>query len=350
MRVGLITTIGQNIGDDFIKIGLVKALKNAFPSRDIEFVTLDKTFPFLALPQGHPGRLVERLPKGRKPIHRLAHRMMSYRGGTIFDDCDAVIQCGAPIVWRDLAQDSWPTILWEGILPAFRKSGRPIVNAAGGSCYPWVSRAHPDPSAADQALIARMADTATITVVRDDLCKAVFRECGRDVEMIPCSALLSGTMPESKAASGDKDTILLNYMPGGGHFDFGQSIDTTAWEETMRVLTRRLATRHRVAFVCHNAREKQAALALGTDAEVILPEDYASYFALSKRAKAGVFNRMHAAVSMGGLGVPSVAIGNDPPSEATLRATFPAPPSMAMSRVRARTGTGASGEVRVTSP
>ena len=39
-----------------------------------------------------------------------------------------------------------------------------------------------------------------------------------------------------------------------------------------------------------------------------------------------------------------------PPSEATLRATLPAPPSMAISRVRASTGIGASGDVRVTSP
>ena len=39
-----------------------------------------------------------------------------------------------------------------------------------------------------------------------------------------------------------------------------------------------------------------------------------------------------------------------PPNAATLRATLPAPPSMAVSLWMRRTGTGASGEIRATSP
>lgn len=310
MRIGLITTIGQNIGDDFIKLGLMRAVGEALQSDKVEFVTLDKTLPFLALPPGHIGRWIERLPKGRKPLHKAAHQLFSYKGGTIFDDCDAVIQCGAPILWKNFSQDSWPSIIWEGILPAYKRLERPIINAAGGSCYPWRERDDVTPSPGDVALVRRMADVATTTTVRDDLCESIFRQCGKTVERIQCSALLSSPGPYANSEA-ERDTVLVNYMPGGGHFDFGQKIDPVSWEKTVRSLVERLSSRHRVAFVCHNARERDAALALNLPADVVLPEDYDAYFALAKRAKAGVFNRMHAAVSLAGMGVPSVAIGND---------------------------------------
>jgi hypothetical protein len=100
-------------------------------------------------------------------------------------------------------------------------------------------------------------------------------------------------------------------MPGGGHFDWGQRIDASAWRATTRSLIDRISRRHPVAFICHNTQEYAAAEELNSNVPRLLPKSIEDYFSLIASSKAAVCNRLHASVALAGLGIPSVAVGTD---------------------------------------
>jgi polysaccharide pyruvyl transferase WcaK-like protein len=185
----------------------------------------------------------------------------------------------------------------------------PIFNLAAGSCYPWERQPATVDNRGDAEFLTAIHGYCRLTTVRDRLSHHLFGTLGFSVPHIPCSALLAADLPE-KTSNGD-GSILINYMPGGGHYDFGQGVDGSSWEQTMRNLVARLRKRHRVAFICHSEKELAAASSVADGLPCYLPKSVEEYFAMASEAKAGVFNRMHASVGLAGMGIPSIAIGTD---------------------------------------
>ena len=312
MKVGLVTTINTNIGDDFIRIGLVGALKAAFPGENFDFITIDKMRPLAALPDGAWLRRLESIESIRRYIQFfLARPFRAVSPSNAFDSCAFVLQCGAPIAFERMGRNAAYAMLWRGLLASHADQGGRVLNFAGGSCFRWIGRDRLELADFDREMLAFMAKTAQHTAVRDDLCRTVFAKAGASVEVIPCSALLAGQVLQPVPPLDAGEYIYFNYMKGGGHYDFGQDIDAGTWQKTIVDLIARLGMRHKVAFLCHSATEGREAEAMGTGIPVFVPTDHADYFRLASKAKAGIFNRMHAAVAHGGLGIPSVAIGND---------------------------------------
>jgi hypothetical protein len=100
-------------------------------------------------------------------------------------------------------------------------------------------------------------------------------------------------------------------MPGAGHFEWRQGIDEREWMETARSLVKRLSARHRVAFICHDMREYAAAERVNPDLPRFMPRTPEEYFSLVRASKAAVCNRLHAAVALASVGIPSVSVGTD---------------------------------------
>ena len=68
LRVGLITTLSTNIGDDFIRTGLLRVVREVFAGKEIEFVSINKHKPYTIYPKWHPVRLAalaKYLPRGK---------------------------------------------------------------------------------------------------------------------------------------------------------------------------------------------------------------------------------------------------------------------------------------------
>jgi hypothetical protein len=100
-------------------------------------------------------------------------------------------------------------------------------------------------------------------------------------------------------------------MSGGGHYEWDQGINPSAWRQTIKTLISRLKTRHSVAFLCHNENEYCLAQDLHAMVPCLWPKTPQEYIPLVSGAKLALCNRMHASVALAGLGIPSVAVCTD---------------------------------------
>jgi len=300
MRVGLITTLSTNIGDDFIREGIKHVLREVIDD-EIDFIAVNKHEPLTVYPSWHPARWT---PRGK----RTAARCLSPLGFSRFRRCELIVQCGAPVLWPGCHACEWALPIWRQVVGRLSRKKVKVLNLAAGSCYPWTDQPqHLDD--ADAAFAREIMGYCKLTTAREPLAQQLFNRAGGDVPMFCCSALLAARGHEPKpTASGP---VLINYMPLGGHYDWDQSIDQDAWRQTLRDLIGRLRAKHVVKFICHSPGEVAAAGELDPTLEVLAPRTPAAYFSVVADAKAAVCNRLHASVGMAGLGIPSVAVGND---------------------------------------
>jgi hypothetical protein len=307
-RIGLITTLGTNIGDDFIREGITGLLAELFRSEKVEFVAVNKHRPQEVYASWHPVRLAERLPRGRGKIGSLARRALHRLPLSRFDGCDLIVQCGAPVLWPGCRDAEWAGPLWDEVVS--RLADRvPVLNLAAGSCFPWEQREAARLEPADADYLRTLLGYCRLTTARDTLAHQLYASLGGEVPLLRCSALLAAR--GAAAPARPNGLVLVNYMEGAGHYDWGQGVDAASWESTARETIDRLKGRHQVAFVCHNEAEMELAERLDPTLARHLPRTPAEYFELAAGASAALCNRLHASVGMAGLGVPSVAVGTD---------------------------------------
>ena len=157
--------------------------------------------------------------------------------------------------------------------------------------------------------LKRILGYCRLTTARDALSKKLFAQAGTDTPLLPCPAFLVGG--SRMGAPPEPEYVLMNYMKIAGHYDGGQAIDPARWRGEFKRLLERVRREHRVLLLCHDAEELRLAEELDPSVARVLPKDFDEYFQILSRAKSGVFNRLHAAVALAGLGIPSVSIGND---------------------------------------
>ncbi|MDP6524599.1 MAG: polysaccharide pyruvyl transferase family protein [Kiritimatiellia bacterium] len=310
VRVGLITTLSTNLGDDIVRAGIVNCLKRTSPGTQFDLVLLNKHRPMQVYPQWHPARLADRLPCGKATAARMASSLLHRFGGHCFQNCDLIIYCGSPIMWNGCAMVEWAGPLWKDIVvPMSRKI--PVLNLASGSCYPWENLPSELAQGKDRDFLESVFSTCDINVVRDalarDLAEPLLAE-GR-IETLPCSALLwhEGRLPLRDNA----DTVFLNYMEGGGHFDFRQGIEPSIWRGVFVDFIENLRESHTLAFICHDKKEYTWAAELAPDLPKYLLRKPEDYLEIADRCRAAVCNRLHACMALASLGIPSAAIGTD---------------------------------------
>ena len=310
MKVGVITTIDTNIGDDFIRTGIQNILGKAFEAEKIEYVLVNKHVPYTAYPKGHPLRYVPdmRSVKGGGRAGLLLARMLSPLGGSRFDSCDLIIQSGAPVLWPNCEQCEWNIPIWQQIVGRLHKK-IPVFNIAAGSCYPWEQQppgSFINPREKEYA--TTIGSYCKLTTTRDELANALFNSVGRSNILKPCTAFFVDPQFENDNPG---EYILVNYMKGGGHFSWDQEINDRAWETTMRDVINELKKNHEVRFICHDEKEAKLAKELDPSLKIHLPKSVDEYIACVRKATVGINNRMHASVAMASAGVPAISVCTD---------------------------------------
>lgn len=312
MRVGLVTTLGTNIGDDFVREGILLILKHALRGARIEPIPANKHRPLTVYPRWHPIQLAELanlLPRGAGRTYRSIEALFSHSRNSRFDSCELIVQCGTPVAWYDCSSCEWATPLWQHVIGRLSRQGVPVFNLGAGSCYPWEHRLTCELSERDAKYLRFIVDCCRLTTCRDGLLRDIFLKLGHSCHLLPCPAFfVARRFGEEKV---ERDLIIVNYMEGGGHYDLGQQIDNSLWRTTMREVVERLSARNRVLFLCHSERECELALALAPAIPRVIPKTPGEYFPLARRAKVAICNRLHAAVAMSGAGIPSVSVGTD---------------------------------------
>jgi hypothetical protein len=311
MRIGLITTLNTNIGDDLIRTGVCLILRDVFKGHEVEFVPVNKHRPLTVYPQWHPihSACISRcFPTGRSKARRLIERAASKLQGSLFDACQLIVQCGAPVLWAGCHQCEWAGPLWHDVVGRLHHR-IPVLNLAAGSCYPWERQPIDVSDSQDSDYLKAILDYCRLTTVRDVLAQRLLASLGTQTPLLVCSALLG---LESKHDRQQEDGIvLLNYMHGGGHYDWDQGIDPYTWRSTTHDLIKHLKKRHRLAFLCHDETEYKMAYDLAPTLPRLYPSSPQEYFTVTCEAKIAICNRMHASVALAGIGIPSIAVGTD---------------------------------------
>lgn len=314
IRIGLLTTLSTNIGDDFIRDGIINVVMAITPNKLVNFTTINKHEPNTVYPAWHPIRLSYRngfVPRRKLgPVRRFAESWLPSLGFSRLDSCDLIVQCGTPVIWEGCRNSEWARLIWRDVLARVARGGKPVLNLGGGSAYPWERQPTTLVGSPDEPFVRLMLKASRSTTVRDRLARHLFASLGCQAEQVCCPAMLAGqtfvvpTLPKRK--------VVINYMHGGGHFDLGQEIDAGVWEKTMRqVVTELQKESWELLFLAHNAKEAELAGRIWPDFPCVLPINQREYFESLRDAAFGVFNRMHASVAAAGIGIPSVAVGTD---------------------------------------
>lgn len=309
MRVGLITTASTNIGDDLIRVGVERLLRQLLGAHEPDFNAWNKHAPWTYYKPWTPvKRLIAGLPRGRR-LATTALRTFSRAADTrtVADDVDLVVQAGTPVVWPGMASSEWQVPLWRDVLRR-RDFRAPVIGVAGGSAFPWVLRDAAELDSKDLQALHEIAGVARVLTVRDGLARSIFNLADVDPSVLPCTAMHAGA---GQLADPGSDKAMLNIMPRGGHFLWGQAIDPIAWLAVVDRVVEQLSKDFEVTFVCHSNDELDLARDRWPSHAAVLPRTTDEYLATCRQMAFGVVNRMHAAVALAGVGVPAVAIGAD---------------------------------------
>jgi polysaccharide pyruvyl transferase WcaK-like protein len=311
MKIGLLSTIDTNIGDDFIRCGITNVIEGLCGEGAVNYVVINKHEPesIRTKWQHRLKRSLDRLPKiSRSQV--LARRHFPRFSWSRFDPCDLLIQCGTPVLWNGCRYSEWAEPIWRDVLQSLSRLGKPVLNIGGGTCYAWEQIPETLEGDEDEAFARLMLQTCRLSTARDQLAKKLFGTLGHNIEVICCPAILAGQGHVTPTASTRK--VLFNYMEGGGHFDFDQAIDKLQWEKTMRDVVRSLHVEGwQPTFLAHDMKEYELARRIWPEFHCERPTTLRAYFEFIRDAAFGVFNRMHASIAAAGLGIPSVAIGTD---------------------------------------
>lgn len=305
-NIGLITTRNTNIGDDLIRHGILNAIESV-AGETPKTLLINKHNPTEVFEKSHPFRTLGLLPR---PLKARAIKTLFGKITAVarrLDECELVIQCGAPVYHANCHQTAWARLIWEQTLPK-QAEEKPVINIAAGSCLPW-ERQNDSLGEDELRFIEHISKICSSTTVRDSLAQRIVSSTRQDSKLIPCSAFVSAVGEPEKWDAGN--SVLLNYMPGGGHWDWGQGIDQTRYQEEFLQFARSLRGRFSLTWLCHNDREYKAAKEHSDGDSIYFPKTPEEFFDLPCGFRAAVCNRMHAAVGVGSLGIPSIAIGND---------------------------------------
>ena len=312
--VALLSHRGGNIGHDFMAAGMTEAVREAFgPNVDLRHIEQHR--PFEVYPAGHWLRAFNRLKHGRHRgirnfLNRDDVRQWLWRRLPQMPFCLAVA-CGGPNIVPGAAKVPEMRLLLHHMNGAFSQRMVPFLDAGVGAAFPLESSQRLE-DADDIAFYKTAFSYASQVTVREAVAKSVCDALEVDAQLIPCGAIGVGRLFERVAPSHQRPGhIVVNFQAHGANTDWGQGVDKAAWRSTVRMAVDDLSKRHAVRFLAHNQAEAALAAQFAGDFPCDVPSDVTSYAAAIAGAKAGLVSRIHAAVALASVGVPSFVVGTD---------------------------------------
>lgn len=306
MSVSIITTIRHNVGDDFVREGIISLLNEVGYKGAIELI--HKHSPMTSF-YGFETIRNLRFSRVLEPIARVSG--MKNR----IDQAEVLIQSGAPIYWchengPHCSRNEWfDPLIRKRFLP--KRNFRHFLNIAGGSCQRYHSDASEVKSCpACTRYLQEFYDVCDLTLLRDELARKMLNLAGRDAKVLPCTSIFARDHLKIKPRQGEY--IVLNFMENGGHYTFRQNIDAALWRKQFVELAGIVSKMGRVVVACHTPKEEALARELVPELErFLVPDEHLAFMKFYARAKWGVLNRVHGAFMMASMGRPAVVIGND---------------------------------------
>ena len=318
-RVCFITTLRHNIGDDFVREGILHLLGRVVGEMQVSCV--HKHLPLTARPLGRVLRSTG-LDRGLAAVERELPRRLFGRIDEILPlsartdsvlGCDVLVQSGAPVYWSHAGNECqenewWGPLLERRWIPS--SAGKVLLNLAAGTCQTWGSDGSEFVGRRDMLdYVRRFHDLAALTTVRDRLGMHVLSLAGRSAELVPCTSLFA--VDRLAIASERGDHVVLNYRRPTVRDTFGVRVDADAWERRFVTFATRLASTTPCVMVCHDRGELAAARRLLPGVRRFHSPHHADYLRVYARARWGIVNRVHAGFALASLGKPAAIVGVD---------------------------------------
>jgi polysaccharide pyruvyl transferase WcaK-like protein len=294
LRIAFMTTVGRNVGDEFIREGVCSFLDDVLPTWDSYYV--DK----------------HDLTTLQRPLYDEIEQLTDK-----FRDADVIVQAGAPVYWSNGRHTSttadWAQALWHDRI--FALGGEKLILNIGAGAG-QKSEDDLDALLNDAAVteFARRAGRACAwTSVRDGLASQYLNRIGVKHVLMPCPAFHAArriTGIGNPPPPGD--VLAVNLMQLAGHYRLKPQTDAAQWRRVIDELLPWLRRQHKLLFIAHDEAEAtfQASLAARGES-IFLADDYRDYLSIYSRVKGIVANRVHAGVCVAGFGRPAVIVGND---------------------------------------
>lgn len=316
MKVALLSHRGGNIGHEFMSLGMQVALQAAFGS-DLQIDHFEQHKHFSVYPKHHWLNIIDTLPHGQ---FRTVRQLLSTPGfmarswpKTLPLEYNLALACGGPNIVTNAYCAPELKLMLHHLNGAFHYRGVPLIDAGVGSCFPLTDVPDRLLQSENRLFYAKALEYVTITSVRDTVAEKLIRDLGTTPELIPCAAICTGRIFEkSRLALDSSDKyVAINFQRVGSNSDWGQNVDPASWMSTMQEVIRALEKRHKVLILCHNAHEYKLAGLLAPHIIRFQPRTADEYASVINRVKVGLVSRIHAAIPLAGLGIPSLVVGND---------------------------------------
>ncbi len=288
------TTIGVNVGDEFIREGILSFIDEIFPVYRPFYVNKHD------LSSLYETRLDE--------VEILSDK---------FSQSDIIIQAGAPVYWNwpwrgnvCYAAD-WAEELWYKRIFLLSKSKK-ILNIGAGACQPFKDTSKTVSADKKCADFIRSVSEACIWVsVRDPLASEILDDLSLPYEALPCPAFHAARkFKNNNPVYGN--VVGVNLMPLSGHYKIS---DDYTEEQSLSFhfeLVKKLRRNHQLIFIAHDGIEADYIKQFKISDEIIFHSaNFRDYLSVYSQCRAVFANRVHGAVCAAGFGRPSVIVGND---------------------------------------
>lgn len=325
-KIAIITTLHHNVGDDFVRDGIIHLLDSCIHDARYDFI--HKHIPVTAV-RGlgwlqtsrfgrdwirglKPKRFIKYQRRFETASHRL-HWPDRIRGA------DLLVQSGAPVYWINQHARCENNEWWQPLIELRHARARraiPFVSLAGGTCQPFGSDASEFAGQTPTLDYVRsFRDLTALTTLRDRLSAKVMALAGRSAPVLPCTSIFA--VDHRRIAPRPSEYYVFNYMQGGGHYSLGQPIDENRWLAQARLIVERLGAKAPVVMTCHDEKELRLAKTHFPANRIFHSESHVDYLEFYSRAIGGVLNRVHAGFALASLGKPVYVVGTDSRAEMT---------------------------------
>jgi hypothetical protein len=291
-RAALITTVGTNPGDEWIREGILYLLDG--------LVRLD---PWL--------------------VNKHDLSTLTGPAGDAILDAELVVQCGTPFYFavpkkalyrpywaeRTCATAGWIGPIWRDRIAKVHEK-IPVLNLAAGSAQLWGSDgAEVARDRAGARFIREAHAMCRLTTVRDATARSILRRLRLDAPLLPCTSIFARDRLGIEPAPPDR--TLLNYMPRAGLYLPQKRGQIERWRKTFLAVFDHFRSRGEVRVVCHTEHDLQAAREIVEEKYIVPPLHYVDLLKLYARCERGLFNRVHAGMVVASFGRPAIVVGTD---------------------------------------
>lgn len=292
-KIAFMTTLGVNVGDEFIREGICSFLDDLFNYWEPFYVNKHDLLTLYQPVEGEVRTLRDK-----------------------FLDSDIIIQAGAPVYWKIGNSTSynveWADELWKKRIFQIGPQ-KPIFNIGAGACQPY--RDFAKTFLLDSACIQFAQDAHSAcrwTSVRDPLSSQILFALRLDHDVLPCPAFHAPRRRRKNGLNRHSKFLGINVMPFAGHYKLSEDIDEKKWDTIIKAFLSNIRKRHSILFIAHDEKEKEFMRHYLVGNEVIFySTHWTDYLKTYQQCKAIIANRIHGAVCASGFGIPAVIIGND---------------------------------------